>query len=315
MQRINYTVKSHRQGSKYEMPWLLCFGKEENGQNKDLSVKNPDKTQVASSWSRTFRTAQVAPLFNPKFSELSFNPERVKTYLTTIARSTFCGDNESENSQLLGTLMRKLYELVENGKALSNESQEMLQKLIKVRTEHSSQKEIFRARLKDDFGRYLLIKQDRDRRISKTTTLNSIAWSTGQSPAGPLEKIAVLTPRHHAFWGSRQQLRSGKIVGDMLSGLDPVFGVLLNPTGGRIGRGDSEKLHKLLYKDEESVAYHSAVHDAFGYLYQYHGLGPGYDYLRSKWTLFKRESPLSGHTSGLKYWKRVLRDAREGEEF
>ena len=34
-----------------------------------------------------------------------------------------------------------------------------------------------------------------------------------------------------SFWGTAQQLRSGKVVADFLGGLDPVFGVLLNVTG------------------------------------------------------------------------------------
>ena len=42
---------------------------------------------------------------------------------------------------------------------------------------------------------------------------------------------------HDKFWGSRQQLRGGKVIADWIDReygpLDPVFGVLLCPTVGK----------------------------------------------------------------------------------
>ncbi len=82
------------------------------------------------------------------------------------------------------------------------------------------------------------------------------------------------------WWGDINQLRFGKIVGDEL-GLNPIFGALLSPTGGYIGPGmKMPDLHNDLSTtgSGEAWLYHAAVHDAAGYLYNYHGVGPGYTY-------------------------------------
>lgn len=53
-----------------------------------------------------------------------------------------------------------------------------------------------------------------------------------------LKKSEVLG--HDEYWGTRQQLLSGKVICDWLDHddqepMDPIFGVLLNPTAGKIG--------------------------------------------------------------------------------
>lgn len=80
------------------------------------------------------------------------------------------------------------------------------------------------------------------------------------------------------FLGTSAQLRFGKIIGDVF-GLDPVFGSLISPTGGMAG-GGNERIP--LVTDGGAVATHGAIHDAAGYLYNCHGIGPGYDYLQSE---------------------------------
>jgi len=116
---------------------------------------------------------------------------------------------------------------------------------------------------------------------------------------------------HNEYWASRQQLLSGKVVADWIDPdygpLDPVFGILLNPTLGRTGPGDSGWVHKILFDDSGPMAYHSAVHDAFGYLITYHDVGPGYDYLGA-WSLFESKTCMSGQLSGIKFWRDVLKD-------
>ena len=42
-----------------------------------------------------------------------------------------------------------------------------------------------------------------------------------------------------------------------------------------MGPGDSVFMHEVLFDDNGNMAYHSAVHDAFGYLFNKHGVGPG----------------------------------------
>eukprot|EP00794_Sanderia_malayensis_P020205 gene20205-22181_t len=116
---------------------------------------------------------------------------------------------------------------------------------------------------------------------------------------------------HREYWATRQQMLSGKVVADWIDPeygpLDPVFGCLLNPTLGRTGPGDSGLVHKILFDDTGPMAYHSAVHDAFGYLITFHNSGPGYDYLGA-WSLFESHTPMAGQLSGLKFWKTILKE-------
>lgn len=86
--------------------------------------------------------------------------------------------------------------------------------------------------------------------------------------------------------------------------LDPIFGALLQPTTGRAGPGDSGWFHEMMFDDKGHVAYHSAVHDAFGYLHNFHGVGPGYDYMCDSY--LGKENPLAGQFSGMNFWKRAL---------
>ena len=65
----------------------------------------------------------------------------------------------------------------------------------------------------------------------------------------------------------------------------------------------------MLFDDTGPMAYHSAVHDAFGYLITYHNIGPGYDYLGA-WSLFESHMPLSGQLSGLKFWNNILKEEK-----
>lgn len=103
---------------------------------------------------------------------------------------------------------------------------------------------------------------------------------------------------HGDFMGSRSQLRSGAATGELL-GVDPVFGALLNPTGGLVGPGNVA-----FDGNDSAVGYHGAIHDAAGYSYNYHDTGPGYDYLGTD----NRDtsSPLSGQRNGIGHWRDVL---------
>ena len=103
---------------------------------------------------------------------------------------------------------------------------------------------------------------------------------------------------HDRYMGSTTQLRSGKVVGDAL-GLDPVFGAMLNPTGGLVGPGNAA-----LDLGNSPLSYHGVMHDAAGYLYNYHNLGPGYDYLGLEGR--EKSSPFSGQQAGIQYWTSKL---------
>ncbi len=103
---------------------------------------------------------------------------------------------------------------------------------------------------------------------------------------------------HDRFMGSTTQLRYGKVVGDAL-GIDPVFGALLNPSGGLVGPGNVA-----MDLGDSALGYHGVVHDAAGYLFNYHNLGPGYDYLNLEGR--DTSSPLTGQQAGIQYWTERL---------
>lgn len=107
---------------------------------------------------------------------------------------------------------------------------------------------------------------------------------------------AIDLAKHGDFLGSTASLRYGKVVGDAF-GIDPVFGSLLNPTGGMIGPGNSA----INPADDNPVGMHGIVHDAAGYLYNYHNLGPGYDYLGQE-TGRPTGDPLTGQRAGIDWW-------------
>ena len=60
------------------------------------------------------------------------------------------------------------------------------------------------------------------------------------------------------------------------------------------------------------MAYHSAVHDAFGYLLNYHGIGPGYNYLND--SRIDGKNPLSGQLSGVNFWKEVIGEVEKKQK-
>lgn len=107
---------------------------------------------------------------------------------------------------------------------------------------------------------------------------------------------------HSEFMASQPQLLFGKVIGDAF-GVDPVFGALLSPTGGMVGPGN-KALH---LDDDDPTGYHGIVHDAAGYLFNYHNQGPGYDYLGKEAAKGHQTSdPLTGQQSGMRYWHEKL---------
>ncbi len=102
----------------------------------------------------------------------------------------------------------------------------------------------------------------------------------------------------NSFMGSMTQMRYGSVVGDAF-GIDPVFGAMLNPTGGLIGPGNWA-----VAGGESAVGYHAVTHDAAGYLYNHHNVGPGYDYLGQEGG--DPSSPLTGNRSGIAHWRNTL---------
>lgn len=140
------------------------------------------------------------------------------------------------------------------------------------------------------------VQANYERYLELRAQAEHIGRTKGQQPVDSLDLEGFMS--HGDFMGRTAQLRYGKVVGDVL-GIDPVFGALLNPTGGLVGPGNAA-----LDLGDRAVSYHGAVHDAAGYLYNYHDIGPGYNYLG----LENRDtsSPLTGQEAGLRYWNDKL---------
>lgn len=111
-----------------------------------------------------------------------------------------------------------------------------------------------------------------------------------------VDKGDIDLARHGNYMGSTVSLRYGAVVGDVF-GIDPVFGAVLNPSGGLVGPASNS------YQagPNDAIGYHGVFHDAAGYLYNNHGqLGPGYDYLGRDY--IATSSPLSGQVGGISWW-------------
>ena len=127
-----------------------------------------------------------------------------------------------------------------------------------------------------------------------------------------LKKVQKLERSKWNMWGSNRQFIFGKCVVDVLNkeygyNLHPIWGCLLSPTGVIIGYGNMELLER---KWDSYISLHSCVHDAGGYLYNYHDkIGFGYNYLNTWKTLFPRSSPLSCQYAGLRCWKKIVQES------
>jgi len=130
---------------------------------------------------------------------------------------------------------------------------------------------------------YEQIKSQYEKFLKVQAQAASEAAEKGLPPPPGLESILQLE-----FIGSDQQLRSGKLVGDAF-GLDPVFGVLLNPHGGL------DAQHSVPPANSPG-AYHAATQDAAGYLAQFHNAGPGLNYSGGG----------EADAAGLSFWHQTL---------
>lgn len=127
-----------------------------------------------------------------------------------------------------------------------------------------------------------------------------------------LNDIPTLNKSKWNMWGSHKQFIFGKCLVDVLNlehdySLHPIWGCLLSPTGGIIGYANNELIEK---KWDSYISLHSCVHDATGYLYNYHNLGCGYNYLHTYFTLFPTSSPFSCQFMGLRFWRKITQDMK-----
>lgn len=172
-----------------------------------------------------------------------------------------------------------------------------------------------RDRLDDDYGRFLVVhKQQQAKKAQKQAAV------ADPKKREEMEVPPVDEKRHPDFLASRGQLLFGKVLGDAF-GIHEVFASLLSPTGGLVGPGNDLLAKKVDFKvgpfkgsfdlkidalhlaADNPIAMHGTVHDAAGYLLNYHDVGPGYNYLGSRIEPLSTNDPLSGQISGIfTYW-------------
>lgn len=207
--------------------------------DKVLSTENKKPAMTLSQAANTASATRKLFWFNKNIQqktvkiEETSNPKHIKRYLKTMTKSTFRGDVESNTDTIdakekqrrtdLGKVMKKLSLMIEGGKAFSIETRETIDEVAKLRSAGNSvalDENSYKEKLRQDYVKFLDYREDSIIKIEECKLKES-----------PTKIKPVATLNHDDFWGTRQQLRSGKVVGDMLGGLDPVFGVLLNPTG------------------------------------------------------------------------------------
>jgi len=196
-------------------------------------------------------------------------------YLLSLIGKEYQGANSDELKDAMNTLWK--YRHDPNNPAV----QDALQKIADARGKSL-------AEMQSDWTKYQAALAEQER----------IAASKGLDPSSGLNFL------HGDFMGSTSQLRFGQVVGDAF-GVDPVFGALLSPTGGLVGPGNAA-----VDGDDSAIGYHGAVHEAAGYLYNYHNQGPGYDYLGLEGR--DTSSPLSGQRAGISYWRDHVEDRGTG---
>ena len=199
-------------------------------------------------------------------------------YLSTLVDRRYDGENSDELKEAMETLWEHRHD------PNHPEVAEALRKIAEARNKPLDQ-------IQQDWARYQAALAEQER----------IAAEKGIKPPPGIKNW--LHPDH---MGSTSQLRYGQVAGDAL-GMDPVFGALLNPTGGLVGPGNAA-----VDGNEFAIGYHGAVHDAGGYLYNFHNQGPGYDYLGQEGR--DTSSPLSGQRSGISYWRDQLLDRGTGHK-
>lgn len=179
-------------------------------------------------------------------------------YMENFIGSHYQGENSPE-------LNRLMEELLKNGPAPEAEVSNLLDRIADMRG-------VDRQAFRQDYQTYLNL------------------WENASS------KGNIDLSRHGDFLGSTVSLRYGAVIGDVF-GVDPVFGALLNPTGGLVGPGDNAYQPGI----NDAIGYHGVFHDAGGYLLNIQGgIGPGYDYLGRD--LLPTTSPVSGQVGGISFW-------------
>ncbi|XP_057293209.1 uncharacterized protein LOC130621867 [Hydractinia symbiolongicarpus] len=206
--------------------------------------------------------------------------------------------NEHVTSPSLGNLLKLLYHVLVHAEAsrirkYDEDIRQCLYSIAQLRKKRSENGRGCNKRLRNEFAVFL-------KRFLERRTFPCI------------ENVS------ENYWGSRQQLRAGKVIADHIDiqngALDPIYGVLLCPSAGLRHSGDEKTKSSLdSYQivdnywwnySELTKSYHAIMYDSFRYLKEYHNEGPGPDYLASHALLYWE--PVSEQTTSLLFWKRTI---------
>lgn len=235
--------------------------------------------------------------------------EQRESYLRELFYSSFSDRRASvavrnEEVRSLAKHLRKLYSLVEIGKGLSPEAESALKEIIKFRTK--GRPGFYEAKMMADYKKLLFFRGQREE--MERSLQEQQCFQCIHNKKKPL----VVLREDDWYWGTKQQLRCGEIIADTLGGLDPVYGVLLHPAGGKTELANpNNKQFRITGKEKEeieAILYHTATHDACGYLSEYHKIGPGYNYLGTMLTVFPTCIPQSGRLAALMFWKKLINE-------
>eukprot|EP00035_Acanthoeca_spectabilis_P001562 m.81088 g.81088 ORF g.81088 m.81088 type:complete len:539 (+) comp10970_c0_seq1:39-1655(+) len=130
-------------------------------------------------------------------------------------------------------------------------------------------------------------------------------------------QVQTLSEENIGVWGSRRQWMFGSTLAELMLRynvceveLEPTLAVCFLPTGGIVGPGNTSLIRGDL---QWATVTHAVVHDAFGYLGHCHNVGPGYNYLKTHFTLAPTTSPLSCQVAGIiKAWIILKRNSMYG---
>ena len=219
--------------------------------------------------------------------------EKIKYYKNLLIDKKIPGSHDSKKQIRgnLGFLMKQLKESQHN-----HENVDILLQKIHQEMKLTYSLEKFKLEYLD----YLRLLVDREDFINSKKTCFC-----------KFSDVETLNKKNWNMWGSYKQFLFGKCVVDKINkhmgySLHPIWGCLLNPTGGIVGAGNQELVSK---RWNSYISLHACVHDSGGYLYNYHGFKDcGYNYLNTWMTLFPSSSPLSCQFAGLRFWKKILNE-------
>lgn len=159
---------------------------------------------------------------------------------------------------------------------------------------------------------YIKCVNDRAKKIQE-----KIGWDKDQDwkPKDALVAAGLaLSGENVGVWGSRRQYACGQTISDVLHHekitdfkLDPVFAIMLCPVGGLAGWGN----HVFYAGDmHDYVNVHAVVHDAFGYVKNFHNKGAGYNYLNT-YSFFRDWMPFCCQPQGCYRARQIMQSCHK----